>query len=199
MDKFIEVHSWFEDKYKVKSDSRYFTFKVAMNYLKNMKPILAINIVETGTTRLKDDWGGGMSTLLLADFMFTEMGRDSHLWTCDISAEAIKTCQEITSFYNDQITYIVDDSLHFLRNFDQKIDLLYLDSMDYPLDGSSPIPCQEHQLEEVKLGMSHMEYGRLILLDDNDLPKGGKTKLAKEYLSKKAECLYDFQQSLWII
>ncbi len=193
MDNFIKVGSWFEKDYKNSSDSRYFTFKIALNlFLQNGGQ----NIVETGTTRMKDDWGAGYSTFLFA-VVCKAFGK--HLWTIDIEPRCIEVCKEITKDYSSWITYVVGDSLDFLRNFREEIDFLYLDSIDFPLDGSDPIACQKHQLEEFKLARGKLTDKSVVLLDDNDFPGGGKTRLTKSYLREKGwRCVLDFQQSVWI-
>ncbi len=190
---FFDVHSWFEEKYKEKSSSRYWTFKIALNlFLQNDGRI----IVETGTTRMVDDWGAGSSTVLFGEVVKKYGGL---LYTVDIDPKNIETCKNITFPYKQNIEYVVDDSLHFLENYKGQIDLIYLDSLDFPLDGSDPLPCQEHQLKELKLALPRLGYGGIILLDDNDFPNGGKAKLSKEYLNKENYmCIMDSQQSLWI-
>lgn len=229
MDQFIQSKSWFDKKYKDKSSCRYFTFKAALNLLKQTG---GPNIVETGTTRLKDDWGAGMSTILFSDFLMTEKVTGGRLWTVDILPEAITACKGITVTQKEFIEYVVDDSLHFLEHFDKKINLLYLDSFDYPygellnlyggkddIDKAVRIlndktdkeilsdyeavvsPCQEHQLKELKLALPKMEEVMgIVLLDDNDLPGGGKSRLSKKYLTEiGATCILDSQQSLWLL
>ena len=59
------------------------------------------------------------------------------------------------------------DSLVFLQEFKDPIDLLYLDS----LDGHDPIAASNHQLEEAKASINKLHRNSLILLDD----KGSKT------------------------
>jgi len=193
MNNFLYVDSWFEKKYKDKSDSRYFTFKVALNLFLQAN---GKNIVETGTTRMKDDWGAGYSTFL---FAVVAKAFNKHIWTVDISAANIEVCREVTKDYLDYITYEVSDSILFLQNFKEPIDLLYLDSVDFPLDGSDPFPCQQHQLNEFKTIESRLSENCVVLLDDNHFATGGKTKLTKDYLREKGwRCVLDYQQSLFI-
>ena len=78
--------------------------------------------------------------------------------------------------FKKNIQYYVDDSINFLKSFSQKIDLLYLDS----LDGHDPIAASEHQLNEVKVSLDKLHSKSLILLDD----KGSKTNLSIDYLIK---------------
>jgi hypothetical protein len=193
IDEFLYVDSWFEDEYKNKSQDRYFTFKAALNlFLQNG----GMNIVETGTTRQLNDWGAGYSTYL---FGAVAALFEKHVWTVDISRENIEVCKKVTEDFCDYITYKVDDSHNFLAGFDHSIDLLYLDSVDFPLDGSDPTGCQLHQLKEFKLAESLLSDRAIVLLDDNHFLGGGKTKLTKNYLREKGwRCVLDYQQSLFI-
>lgn len=187
-------------------------------------------ILETGTTRMKDDWGAGMSTVVFAEYCKAFGG---HVTTVDLSPQNMDMCKEITEDKKHLITYIVSDSLFYLQqlhNVKEKVDLLYLDSYDYPygelLDlygGKTDIneairklrsipedqiieqhvniifPSQNHQLSEMKLAMPLLHDKSIILLDDNDLPGGGKTRLTKMYLGENGwREVVGGQQSLWI-
>lgn len=225
MNDFLVVNSWFDKKYKILSDGRYTTFKIALNlFLQRGGKI----IVETGTTRLQDDWGAGMSTVLFADFLKKEI-EGGYLSTVDISEQNIETCREITKEWEEIIEYAAQDSLGFLKDFPFDIDLLYLDSVDYPYGemlndygGQEDInkaieklarvpkekvvekytdlirPSQEHQLKEYLTVKFKLSSKALVLLDDNDFPGGGKCKLTKEQLIKDDwELILEGQQSLW--
>lgn len=88
------------------------------------------NIVETGSAHLENDWeGAGLSTVIFGEWASRH---DGHLWTVDISPDAIAECKRLTPEYAEWITYCEADSVAFLSAFDQPIDLLYLDSYDYP-------------------------------------------------------------------
>ena len=196
MKNFLYEGSWFEKLHNVPGNSRYWTFKIALNLYAQMGGKI---IVETGTTTV-GDLGAGASTVIFGEYLIRY---DGVLYTVDIEPEYIKKCKEVTKPYATKIHYEVSDSLLFLKGFKDKIDLLYLDSYDYPLDGSSPLPCQEHQLDEVKLAYPKMNGG-IVLLDDNMIGafpgSKGKTKLSKEYLLVHgATLIMDYQQSLWIL
>lgn len=88
-----------------------------------------------------------------------------------------------------------------------KFDLIYLDSRDANLDDKEDNDlAQQHQLKEAELAVQMFKSENLIdghpfilLLDDNNLPFGGKTRLTKEYLLDIGWILlYDWQQSLWV-
>ena len=199
MKDFLQVKSWFENKYKEKSASRYVTFKLALNLFLQRH---GHTIVELGTTKHEDDWGAGMGTLLFAEAIGKYGGK---IYTVDNYLPHIEACKRVTSEWADKIKYVYSDSLEFLRGFkekyDSKVDLLYLDTLDYPLTPQEGAvePCQEHQLEELKLAYPNLSSNAVVLLDDNDLPGGGKTRLSKEFLFKKGwHLLADEQQSLWV-
>lgn len=157
-------------------------------------------IVETGTTRMKEDWGGGMFTLVAGDFC--KNNTQFHLFTVDIDHEAIETCAEVTKEFNTFITYVVSDSVNFLKKFDQKIDLLYLDSMDCPQyddpESLNLIKSQLHQLREFETAIAKLADRAIILLDDNGFDNGGKTRLTKMFLKDRGyHEVMSGKQSLW--
>ena len=124
--KYMEsFNDWFS-QHRDQSDGRYFTFKKALDILfKNRGRI----IVETGTQRQEDDWGAGMSTTIFGKYCsFT----GSRLYTVDNDPRNLFTSKALTEEFKDYIKYILSDSIKFLSDFNGKIDLLYLDSFDYP-------------------------------------------------------------------
>lgn len=200
MRSFIFQGNWFDRKYRDKSSGRYPTFKIAFNLLVQRKPSKPF-IVETGTTRMKNDWGAGMSTLLFAEIAKMCNGQ---VITVDISRKNLDVCKEIIDenslgFF---VRYEEKDSVEFLKQMPAMppIDLLYLDSLDYPLtlEEGNPIVCQEHQLAEYLAARNKLVRGGIILLDDNEIGDGGKSKLTKDKLLKDGcELIYEGQQSLW--
>jgi hypothetical protein len=62
-------------------------------------------------------------------------------------------------------------------------------------------PCQEHCLNEFLAAESSGKVTprTMVLIDDNQLPGGGKSRLAKAHLAATGWiCLFDLQQSLWV-
>ena len=137
-------------------------------------------LVETGVARGKKkfiffrkiNWLDGMSTLIFSDYAKFVNG---HLYSCDIEQKNIDTAKKFTRKNYNFITFIKDDSLNFLKNFEKKIDFLYLDSLDGQFPNAS-----EHQLNEIKLTVKNLHEKSLVLLDD----KGQKTNLSIEYMIK---------------
>jgi len=136
-------------------------------------------IVETGTARGKTkfffikkyNWKDGMSTPMFAEYAKFANGT---LHTCDISEENINNAKIFTKDCTNYIKFYTQDSLVFLQNFNNNIDLLYLDS----LDGHDPVSASEHQLKEAKISIKKLHEKSLILLDD----KGSKTNLSINFL-----------------
>ncbi len=63
------------------------------------------------------------------------------------------------------------------------------------------LPAQEHCLKELNAAIASGVVGghTIIMIDDNQLPGGGKSRLAKEHLARLGwTCLMDFQQSVWV-
>ena len=121
----MEFSDWFL-QYEKQSGERYHTFKKALEILfRNQGKV----IVETGTQRQEDDWGAGMSTTIFGKYCSLT---DSRLYTVDNNARNLSTSKALTEEFGDYIEYTLSDSIKFLGEFKGKIDLLYLDSFDYP-------------------------------------------------------------------
>lgn len=197
MNEFVGWQDWFTQKYRhlIGEGVRYPSMKMALNLLHQRGGKV---IVETGTTRAENDFGGaGMATIFFGEYC-QRYGKE--LWTVDILPEAISLSKELTLEFKDVIHYVIDDSLNFLKSFDKNIDLLYLDSFDYPLDENPDEvrASQEHQLNELKTAFGKLNSESIIILDDNGWKEGGKCKLSKEFLIENGwECLWDDFQSVW--
>lgn len=183
MDEFIAWKDWWTEKYRFRMGEgvRYFSTKIALNIFHHRG---GQNIVETGTIRALDDMGGGgYSTLLFGDYA---QHYDKKFWTVDILPEAIELSKKETEGFNKNTNFVISDSVKFLEQFPEKIDLLYLDSMDCPEydepDSPALMESQEHQLKEVKAAYNKLHAGSVILLDDNNFTNGGKCKLSVAYL-----------------
>lgn len=150
-------------------------------------------IVEVGTLRDANQ-GGGHSTYKFGEFC-SKFGGQLH--TVDILPEAIEFSKKASKDYQPWITYHVQDATEFLKTFDQKIDLLYLDGFD-------STPGQEEaaskvQLAEIRAALPHLSDFCLVLLDDTDLPGGGKAKYSPAFLKKSGFALiHDGYQQLYM-
>ena len=157
---------------------RFDSFKFALDeaYKRNHKIL-----VETGVSRgkqkllffVKKNWNDGMSTMIFSDYAQFING---HLYTCDISKENLDNARKFVRKNKNHVTFVKDDSVNFLKNFDEKIDFLYLDSLDGFYKNSS-----EHQLNEIKFAIDKLHEKSLVLLDD----KGQKTNLSIKFMIER--------------
>ena len=167
----------FLNKYSHSKNKRFSSFKKALEIAKSRD---LKTFVETGTSRgkikffffLKYNWKDGMSTLIFSEYVKNYNG---HLFTCDINPINIKNSKKFVNVNEKFVTFVVDDSINFLKNFKNHIDFLYLDS----LDGQDP-NSSEHQLNEIKASYLKLHKNSLVLLDD----KGAKTKLSLSFMLK---------------
>lgn len=126
MQDFLFHPSWFDKKYATLGHRRHATMKAALNlFVQNG----GSTIVETGCCRFPDDWGAGLSTVMFGDVAL-RYGKTLH--TVDLSPENMAVCRTLTQDFASVTHYYVNDSVTFLKSFNNKIDLLYLDSYDYP-------------------------------------------------------------------
>lgn len=162
-----EFHAWFAKNYQAQLMTRGATFYQAL--------MLAVargskTIVETGTCRRPGNWHEGQSTLILGSFAERYQCK---VWSCDIEPGSIDNSRNETASYASHITYVVSDSVAFLQSFSEPIDLLYLDSMDFNPVGDHN-PSQDHALREGQAALHALHDESIILIDDCNLPRGGK-------------------------
>ena len=193
----IEFDSWFKENYfdKLAENNRFVTMYLALDLLlKKGKG----TIVETGTLRTEDQWSDGMSTLVFGSYC---QKYNYRLHSVDIDESAMHICRKATNKFRNLIDYNISNSITFLKNFNQQIDLLYLDSLDCPVSEYSPqlTASQEHQLKEIQAAFDKLSTDAIVLLDDNDLINGGKTRLSKIFLKENGfREVMSWRQSLWV-
>lgn len=116
-------------------------------------------IVETGTIRAEEDWGGaGFFTYLAGAFLAPLGGR---LHTVDVNPQSCQFAREWTQVFGETVQVHQEDSVSFLNNFPDPIDVLFLDSLDTTEPGHA-----QHGLREVQAGLSKLHEKSLIVLDD---------------------------------
>ena len=165
----------FINKYNHPKNIRFESFKFTLFEAKKRG---LKTVVETGCARGKTkfiffskiNWKDGMSTMIFSDYAKHVNGK---LTTCDIEKKNIKNAKKFVKNNHDFVDFIVDDSINFLSSFDQKIDLLYLDSLDGQFKEAS-----KHQLQEIKVSLDKLHNNSLVLLDD----KGSKTNLSIDFM-----------------
>lgn len=193
--------NWFWNRYFYGGgNQRYYTFQLALNILNQTieNPV----IIETGCQRQEEDVGAGMSTSIFAEYISRYGGS---LVTVDNCANHLHVAIQCCRHWPDtDISFIQSDSVKYLREYKKRCDLVYLDSLDYPVGydaGNIQMQqaAQTHCLNELLAIEKNLTDKSLVLLDDNTLSGGGKPKLAKDYLQSKGWiCLLDLQSSLWI-
>jgi len=189
---FLASNNWFYQKYAMRDQGKLVSFQIALNLFLQRG---GETIIESGCVRFAEDFGAGNSTTLLGDFC---KHYNKKLITVDNSYENLERAKFITREFKEVITYIESDSVSFLSRCADIPDLLYLDSMDFPLEGPSEEACQIHQLNELKAIYDRLPEKAVILLDDNDLPFNGKTKLSNQFLRDKGwTVIYSGKQICW--
>ena len=152
-------------------------------------------IVETGTARRADNWGGdGMSTLIF-DRLAEHTG--GHLLSIDINPEASGFAVMHTG---KNTIYHVGDSIAALAKVEEQIDLLYLDSLD--LNWNDPHPAALHALMELTSAMPLLKPGSIVVVDDNDYDEADRTKGKGMYVRRYMqllgkELIHDGYQLAW--
>jgi len=141
-----------------------------------------IVIVETGcirNTTEESKIGDGWSTL---NWEYYCKKTNSKSYVVDINKWHIEQSKKIVP-ESEFVEYHEGDSIEFLKEFSQKIDLLFLDSYDYCGDEENIKKCHMHSLNEVLAAWDKLNKKCFILIDDvfND-QWDGKGKLSIPYL-----------------
>ncbi len=123
------------------------------------------------------------------------------VYTVDISEEAIETTRGLVS---NKVILAQTDSVYWLSQFGQPIDLLYLDS--YDLDISDPWPSVKHHFFELTAASKNLHAGSIVCVDDTYAPKHqppfGKGMMICEYMKIiEAERITDYEgyQVAWML
>lgn len=154
-----------------------------------------ITIVETGCIRSVSDeskLGDGWSTL---NWEYYAKKTNSKVYVVDINEGHLNQSKLIVpeSWW---VSYTKDDSVNYLKSFDGKIDLLFLDSFDYCGDDENIRACHNHSINEVYAAWDKLNEHCFILFDDvfsNNWH--GKGFLAIPYLLENGfELVYQFDQ-----
>lgn len=156
-------------------------FQFIFEYLEKIESPV---IVETGVMRADhgdmafgDD---GCSTFLFDQFINIHGGSFT---TVDISEN---NCNHARSKISNKSTVTCSDSIPFLWNFHEKVDMVYLDS--YDIEFKNPVPSQVHHIKELACLLKNIKKGSLIVIDDHDafFTNGqiGKGTLVKEFMAQ---------------
>lgn len=160
-------------------DKRYTTFKCALELIQQRQAKI---LVETGTARngVSNCHGDGCSTVIFGHFAAANQCK---LYSVDIDARSLQCAKSAIKSYVKNVEFIHNDSVAFLRDFPYTIDFLYLDSYDFELN--NPTPSQQHHLKEIIAAYPHLTRDSIVMIDDCDLPYGGKGKLVIQYLLER--------------
>ena len=147
----------------------------------------ATTLLETGVARmgLEKSKGDGASTIV---FGLWAKQNDAHLYSVDIDPEATERAGIAVHDMDlaDHVTLVTSDSVAYLDEFTDAVDFLYLDSYDYhKTDTAIQTASQDHHLKEIKAIEGCLHEDTVILIDDCDMPNGGKGKLVIERLTAK--------------
>lgn len=193
-------------KYEQYLSQRKNTFKQTFELLKDKNDII---IVELGTSRSFKSWGissnlddwypdkpqmwawsDGCFTRLFADNL---QGKRFIIYTIDPCSQAISVVKTMVDG-NKHVKVLQMTSTDFLKNFDHKIDLLYMDHLE-----SGEMACKVH-LEDSKLILDKdlMTDDGIILIDDCPEGQTGKGKYSIPYLLKNGyeKILHEYQMVL---
>ena len=143
-------------------------------------------LIETGVARygLRNSKSDGASTAVFGLWAKTN---NASLYSVDISPESIAGARETVEELGllEHVKLVTGDSVQFLENFTDHVDFLYLDSYDYDKhDESIQIASQDHHLKEFKAIENQLGSDSVVLIDDCDLPGGGKGKTVIEYMTR---------------
>lgn len=157
-------------------------------------------IVEMGCAYTPGDWSGaGQSTLVFAEWLDDH---DGHLHTVDIDADHIAACRRITVGFEDFISYHVADSVLYLRNAIQaelrwrRIDLLYLDSLDYPYGELLDLYGGKTDLDAAVASLGALSEAEVVerhgdIIHDSQRHAAKEAMAALPHLSERAIVLID--------
>jgi hypothetical protein len=127
-----------------------------------VKAIGPINIIETGASQ---SWQDGMMGTFFANIALVTGGK---MWVVDI--DPIIIAKSKTAFAElglEFVEFFTEDSVQFLKRFDEHVDIVHLDSWDLDLRDSLPSALhgwREFEAIEAKLGA-----GAIVIVDDNYL------------------------------
>jgi len=167
------------------------TFRIVLALLEERG---ARTLVETGIARqgLENTRGDGGSTVV---FGLWAKENSAHLDSVDIDASAVAEASRAIDDLDlrNYVSVHVGDSVQYLSEFKNQVDFLYLDSYDYSRkDTEIQERSQQHHLKEFQAIEDRLHGGTVVLIDDCNLPGGGKGKLVIEYMLSNRWKLFHF-------
>lgn len=138
-------------------------------------------IIETGTIRAEEDWGGAGFFTYLAGCYLSHHG--GSLDSVDITPQHCAFARTWTEQFGTHVRIHEQNSLSFLKAFNRPIDVLYLDS----LDTTEPNHAQ-HALAEFQAAERMLHEDTIVCVDDSPWNAGayvGKGALVVPYLLER--------------
>lgn len=132
--------------------------------------------VETGCTYHTDGMDG-LSTPILAAIAKNAGGR---LVSVDIAPSHCETAKALCGSFGLHPDIVLSDSIDFMSRLGEEVSFVYLDSFDYRQEDFWR--SQAHQLAEVGAICGKLSADAIILLDDVNLPGGGKAAMSEMFL-----------------
>jgi len=196
-------------KYEQYLRQRKNTFKKAWDCIRDKNDIV---IVELGTSRSFKSWGissddkdwypdepekwawsDGCFTRLFADNL---KGKNYTIYTIDPCPSAIKVVKTMIGDSEDshRVKILQMKSTEFLENFNDKIDLLYMDHLE-----SGEEACQVHLIDsKIVIDKQLMKDDGIIFIDDCPEGKTGKGKYSIPYLLENGyeKIIHEYQMIL---
>ena len=160
-----DFYKWFNN-IAPKLNDREISFRKIFKYLDSLPdPII---IVETGCLRDKDNFTDGQSTLLFDKYTLAR-GKESKVYTVDISPNSTNTCKKVVS---NNVEIATDDSVRYLNTLGNnflknktKASMFYLDSFD--IDWRYTYPSAAHHLKELTSITRLLHKDTLVVVDDS--------------------------------
>lgn len=205
---------------------RWFTTKTAINIY--LQQGLGLPIVETGCARGENDWGAGMSSVLFGDIakrlniqFHTVDITPENIETCkgltrqflpNIEYHTSDSVKYLREYNGERIGLLYLDSYDYpygelLNEYGGREDITAAEKVLRSMPEEEIVSkhgqiihgAQEHCLQELLASLHCILPQTPILIDDCDLPGGGKGRTAKIWLQENGyTCLLDSYQSLWI-
>ncbi len=167
---------FFDTEYLPKLEGRAGTFRAVMREACTEG---VANIVETGSIRVENNWGGdGQSTIIFDAYMrWATRGKFD---TVDIDDQCMNLTKNLQS-----TTFYCMDSVRYLLKRKDPIDLLYLDSFDVNMN--DPHNAAMHCMFEFCAAQPNLHSGSIIFIDDSPMNEeysvGGKGKYVSQYFT----------------
>ena len=121
-----------------------------------------INIIETGASQ---NWDDGMMGILFAKIAQRTGGK---MWVVDIDPNILERARIKFGEYGlDFVEFHLGDSVQFLQDFNDRVDMIHLDSWDLNLEDY--FPSALHGWREFEAIKDKVDTGTIIIVDDNYL------------------------------